>query len=247
MNFQANFYKLTRTGRISTRSSLESPRAPRALTCACENFQDPVPRRSNRRTTISPQPVSCDDVGAGLIMSPTRNRNFVRRVLDKNEAPDSRCMYAAASGSEEGAREDLEPRTRERGTCYFGGHEAEARLHAVTHRSSRGSFRARGSSPTAVGMGFLLWPRAPARLKNAWARSRSWAPTSRRLIRAIIIVCWFAFPRSSLSSFLMAECHLNFRVENNNHHNLPSTCVNLSVRCNVINFDKLQGSWSQIF
>lgn len=89
MNFQANFYKLTRTGRISTRSSLESPRAPRALTCACENFQDPVPRRSIRRTTISPQPVSCDDVGAGLIMSPTRNRNFVRRVLDKNEAPDS--------------------------------------------------------------------------------------------------------------------------------------------------------------
>lgn len=149
MNFQANFYKLTHTGRISTRSSLESPRAPRALTCACENFRDPVSRRSIRRATFSPRPVLYDNVGAGLIMSPTRNRNFVRRVPDKNEAPSSQCIRGRVGKRGRSLSRDLEPRTRERGTCYFGGHGAEARLHAVTHRSSRGSFRARGSSPTA--------------------------------------------------------------------------------------------------
>ena len=107
-------------------------------------------------------------VGVSLIMSPTRNRNFVRRVPDKNEVhcralptPSVRLSVRGRVGKRGRSREDLELRTRERGTCYFDGYEAEARLYAVTHRSSRGSFRTRGSSPTAVGMGFLLrslWP-----------------------------------------------------------------------------------------
>jgi len=165
-------------------------------------------------------------------MSPTRNRNFVRRVPDKKV----HWAYGVRGRVEKRgrSREDLELRTRERGTCYFDGYEAEARLYAVTHRSSRGSFRARGSSLTAVGMGFLLRTLAPARLRKAWARIAEY-PTSRRLIRAIIIVCWFAFSCSSLGSFMMTGCHLNFRVWNN-HHKLPNnTYINLSVYCNATN------------
>lgn len=162
MNSQANFYKLTRTGRISTRSSLESPRAPRALTCACENFQDPVPRRSIRRTTFSPQPVSCDDVGAGLIMSPTRNRNFVRRVPDKNEAArctrprrEARKEQGRSRAANEGKRNLLFRRARSRGEITRCHTPFVARLFSgpriLSDRGRHGLF--------------LLRPRA--RLRNA--------------------------------------------------------------------------------
>lgn len=119
---------------------------------------------------LQPQPVSCDDVGAGLIMSPTRNRNFVRRVPDKSERTGAlRCVRSRVGKRERSEGRSLESRTRERGTCYFGGHEAEARLHAVTHRSSRGgSFRSRGSSPTPTAIGaFSSGLGAPGRLRNA--------------------------------------------------------------------------------
>jgi len=86
MNFQVNFYKLTRAGRISMRSSLRpGPLEHRAY------MQGPSGSGS-AASAVPPTPtplggpVSRDNVGAGLIMSPTRNRNFVRRVPDKSAA-----------------------------------------------------------------------------------------------------------------------------------------------------------------
>lgn len=151
-----NFYKLTHIGRISTRSSLESPRAPLLRIHAhMRAFRIRFPGAQLRRTTFSRSLFRATTSVPALIMSPTRNRNFVRR--DKGCGIGSLGMHAAERPSaRKEQREDRSRETRERGTCYFDGHEAEARLHAVTYRSSRGSFRARGSSPTGGRVGLRL-------------------------------------------------------------------------------------------
>jgi len=86
MNFQVNFYKLTRAGRISMRSSLQpGPLEHRAYMQGPSGSGSAASAAPPTPTPLG-GPVSRDNVGAGLIMSPTRNRNFVRRVPDKSAA-----------------------------------------------------------------------------------------------------------------------------------------------------------------
>lgn len=170
MNFQVNFYKLTRTGRISTRSSLESPRASRgAYICICmyiyaharelSESGSPGARSTARRNHLlsRAQPVSCpDDVGAGLIMSPTRNRNFVRRVPDKSRSrAEPRVRAAGRSMREKEQEQGKEDRSRERGKeePVISAGTKPRRDYTLSHTVRRAaSFQARESSPT------VAWP-----------------------------------------------------------------------------------------
>lgn len=133
-------------------------------------------------------------VGAGLIMSPTRNRNFVRRVPDKSKGSSRSHLPRWTRPRREGKEQGISSRERGKEEPVIS---ARARSRGEITRChtpfvARHSFRTRGSSEAEENR-----PRASP--FNGETETREHVQTSNifLLLRAIIIVRrWFALLRS---------------------------------------------------